>query len=143
MPKAMHHIALNCRDNAATEEFYKKWFGFARALKFEGPSGHPVIFIRLGDFYLELFKATEQGDGPDAKGPEVMGPQATGGEQPVGFKHFCLQVDGVRDYYERMKDEVEFTVTPVTPPALPHLTFVFFKDPDGNIVQLLEGWKEN
>ena len=34
MPKAMHHIALNCRDNAATEEFYKKWFGFERALTF-------------------------------------------------------------------------------------------------------------
>ncbi len=143
MPKAMHHIALNCRDNAASEEFYKKWFGFERAMKFDGPNGHPVIFIRLGDFYLELFKA---GDGPNAKGPEAMGtevigPKATGGEQPVGFKHFCLHVDGVRDYFQRMKDVVEFTVTPVTPPALPHLTFVFFNDPDGNIVQLLEGWK--
>ncbi len=136
MPKAMHHIALNCRDNARTEAFYKKWFGFERALTFTDSKGDSVVFIRLGDFYLELFKSTDAGKGSAGEGPEVMG-----GEQPVGFKHFCLEVDSVADYHQRMKDDVEFTVTPVTPPALPHLTFVFFKDPDGNIVQLLEGWK--
>ena len=77
------------------------------------------------------------------KGTPLRGAtESEGEEQPVGFKHFCLEVDNVADYYHRMKDEVPFTFPPTTPLALPHLTFVLFKDPDGNIVQLLEGWKE-
>ena len=90
MPKAMHHIALNCRDNAAMEAFYKKWFGFERALTFTDPNENPVVFIRLRDFYLELFKSTDAGKGSAGEGPEVLG-----GEQPVGFKHFCLDGDNV------------------------------------------------
>ena len=39
-----------------------------------------------------------------------------------------------------MKEAVEFTVEPMQPPALPGLTMAFFKDVDGNIVQLLENW---
>ena len=132
MPKAMHHIALNCRDNARTEAFYKKWFGFERALTFTDPKGYPVVFIRLGNFYLELFKSTG----------EAGGDLGEGGEQPVGFKHFALEVESVADYHERMKDAVTFTVPPTTPPAIPHVTLAFFKDPDGNIVQLLEGWEQ-
>ncbi len=136
MPKAMHHIALSCRDNAATEEFYKKWFGFERALTFTDPNGNPVVFIRLGDFYLELFKSSDAGKGSAGEGPQVMG-----GEQPVGFKHFALKVDSVADYHERMKMDVTFTVPPQTSPALSWMTLAFFKDPDGNIIQLMEGWK--
>ncbi len=138
MPKAMHHIALNCRDNARAEAFYKKWFGFERALTFTDTKGDPVVFIRLGDFYLELFKSDDKAGGDAGGGPKVMG-----GEQPVGFKHFALEVDSVADYHERMKDEVTFTVPPQASPALSGMTLAFFKDPDGNIVQLLEGWEIN
>ncbi len=127
MPKAVHHVALSCRDNAVTEAFYKKWFGFERARAFQDPKGNPVVFCRLGDFYLELFKSSDSA--------------AEGGEQPVGFKHFCIHVDSVKDDYERMKDEVNFTVPPTQPPALPDVTLAFFQDPDGTIVQLLQGWK--
>ena len=131
MLKGIHHIALNCRDNLKTEAFYKKWFGFNRALTFTDAKGDPVIFIRLENFYLELFKLDDK----------IGGTGKEGGEQLVGFKHFCFEVDSVEDYYRRMKEEVEFTVEPMTPPPLPHLTLAFFKDHDGNIVQLTQGWQ--
>ena len=126
MAKAIHHIALNCRDRSVTEQFYRKWFGFELVRTWKDGQGNEVVFYGLGDFYLELFPADQPG--------------AEGNEQPVGFKHFCFQVENVAEWYERMKEEVTFMVPPTQPPAFPEMTIAFFKDPDGNIVQLLENW---
>ena len=129
MTKAIHHIALNCRDLSVTEEFYRKWFGFVRKRIWKVAPGKEIVFCRMGDFYLELFQAEQ--------------PASEGNEQPVGFKHFCFQVDNATNWYEQMKSEVEFTVPATKSPAFPEMTIAFFKDPDGNIVQLLENWKDS
>jgi catechol 2,3-dioxygenase-like lactoylglutathione lyase family enzyme len=63
------HVGLNCRDQARTEEFYSRWFGFRRARVVEA-DGAEVIFLRSGDVYLELFAS----DGTRLFEPRADGP---------------------------------------------------------------------
>jgi len=55
------HVALSCHDPIATERFYTRHFGFRRARVIPIGGGQQIVFVRLGDVYLELFQAT--GDG--------------------------------------------------------------------------------
>ncbi|WP_052079667.1 VOC family protein [Vibrio navarrensis] len=52
------HIALNCQDPIATERFYSQFFGFERTRVYD-PGENQVVMIKLGECYLELFRASE------------------------------------------------------------------------------------
>lgn len=48
------HAALNCGDLDTTEKFYTTWFGARRVNEFD-LGDLRIVFLRLGDAYLELF----------------------------------------------------------------------------------------
>jgi len=75
--------------------------------------------------------------------PSRRGRTARGGEQTVGFKHLAFEVPDIDAAIEKLRgDGVE--PDPINDCAnLSHgLRICFFKDPDGNILELMEGWQD-
>jgi glyoxylase I family protein len=126
----MHHIAFNCRDRRALEVFYTKHFGFTRARVFnEGKPGE-FVMLRRGPMCIELFDAKPKADG-------------AGGEQEIGFKHIAFEVESIPDVVDALKAD-GVTPDPIIDAgaAVPGLTICFFRDPEGNIVELMHGWRD-
>lgn len=125
---SVQHIAFNCRDIHASEEFYRKHFGFRRARVFNAGQPDEFVMLRLGAMCLELFSA-ESG--------------RTGGEQPVGFKHLAFEVPRLEPAIERLQAD-GMTVDKIIELGhiAPGLRICFFKDRDGNVLELMEGWQD-
>lgn len=135
------HVGLTVSDIDRTIEFYKKYFGFELEMKSifppdfigavpqlyrqkEGTYSH-FAFLRSPDgVVLELFQFSTM----------------EAAEQPVwnrpGYHHICLKVASVPETYKKMvADGVEFFFEPkIKIEDGKH--WVFFKDPDGNLVEL-------
>ncbi len=132
MGRALQHVALNCRDRKAQERFYARHFGFTRARVFEGGRPDEFVMLKLGDLRFELFQS------------RGVPPGARGGEQPVGFKHLCLEVPDVAAKAGELRAE-GLEPGPVIDCShqVPGLRICFLQDPEGNTIELLEGWKDD
>lgn len=127
------HTALNCADQAATEEFYTRWFGFRRARVVPVPGGG-IVFLRSGPVLLELFAADA---GPD---PTVVqdGPHTAG-----GVRHIAFQTDDVDAFLIRMGDAASVTLGPASfDDVIPGWRTVWLRDPDGVIVEVSAGYRD-
>ena len=80
------HIAIGCKDPIKVEKFYKKYLGFKRARVIPIGDNEQIVFIKLGNVYLELFQAKEESPVPP---PEKDGPQYP------GLRHLALIVNSV------------------------------------------------
>ncbi len=121
----IHHVALVCKQVERTEEFYCRHLGFRRVRTCRAGQPDQFVMIRQGEFCLELFPGGQDGEAPK-----------------VGFKHLCFDVDDVDGWYGRLKDVAEVTSEPRNSAISPWLRLAFFKDPDGNIIELNQGWKD-
>jgi glyoxylase I family protein len=130
--KAFNHVAFNCRDVAAQERFYSKHFGFKRARTFKRGEPDEFIMIKLGSMRLELFPTDSL---------KISGCNA--GEQPVGFKHLAFEVPALDLMIEALKAD-GVACDPVIDLAhvKPGLRIVFFRDLEGNIIELMEGYAD-
>jgi glyoxylase I family protein len=134
MTLRFHHVALNCADQAASEAFYARHFGFRRARAFDIGEGRQVVFIRCGDVYLELFPA---GGGRDGAGPEKDGPTGQ------GERHLAFKVDDVDAQLRSMGEEARVTLGPISFDAfIPGWRTAWLADPDGNIVEVSQGFTD-
>lgn len=129
------HVALSCRDPLATERFYTQHFGFARARVIplgDGPDADQIVFLKSGSVYLELFRA--EGDSP-------LGVQTGDGPHTVGVRHIAFQVDDVDATMAAMGDAARVTLGPLDFGAfIPNWKTVWVHDPDGNIVEISQGY---
>ena len=132
MSRTVQHIALNCRDRLGQEEFYTKHFGFRRARVFEAGKPGEFVMLRLGDTCMELFQA-----GADAA-------EASGGEQPVGFKHMCFEVPDLQAKVDELA-AAGFEMGRIIDcdHQSPGLAVCFFKDPEGNVLELMQNWQDD
>ena len=129
-----HHMGLECRDLAATEGFYTRHFGFRRARFVALGDDNAIVFLRSGDFYLELFRATSTSPAPAAEG--------AGPEYP-GWRHLAFQVDDVDAALAAMGDDARVTAGPMGFDAfIPGWKTVWVADPDGNIVEISQGYRD-
>lgn len=129
--KAIQHVSLNCRDLKAQERFYTKHFGFRRSRVFNAGTPNEFVMLRLGTVRLELFSA-----GPGAKAQR-------GGEQPVGFKHLAFEVPDLEAAVAALKkDGIQPEAIIDCAPAVPGLRVCFFDDPDGNRLELMQGYRD-
>ncbi|MFW6189727.1 MAG: VOC family protein [Planctomycetota bacterium] len=130
MAKTVQHVAFNCRDKAAQEKFYARHFGFERARVFNADEPGEFVMLKLGDVRMELFQSQ-------------AGPDASGGPQPVGFKHLCFEVEDV-DAKRRELLEAGVDIDRVIDcgDQVPGLKVCFFRDPEGNVVELMTGWRD-
>jgi glyoxylase I family protein len=127
------HVALNCRDQQATEDFYREWFGFERARVI--PLGEEqIVFLRQGDVYLELFHATEGAINTST----ADGPQNTG-----AVRHIAFQTDDLDAFLTRIGDAVPISLGPLSfENFIPGWRTVWLIDPDGVIVEVSQGYRD-
>lgn len=127
------HVGLNCRDQPVTEEFYRRWFGFERARVV--PVGEQeIIFLRRGPVYLELFSSPE-------RSPVAAG--ADGPPYPGIARHLAFQTDDLDAFLDRVGDQVPVSLGPLRfDDIIPGWRTVWFTDPDGVIVEVSEGYRD-
>jgi glyoxylase I family protein len=125
-------MAMSCRDPIATEQFYTQYFGFQRSRVAPLGNGEQIVFIKLGDMYLELFQA--QGNSP-ASVAEQDGPKYP------AWRHLGFQVDNVDLKLSEMGNDARITLGPLNfDDYIPGWRSVWISDPDGNIVEISQGY---
>ena len=128
---ATHHIAFNCKDRAAQERFYTKLLGFRRARVFNAGTPDEFVMLRLGGTCLELFQAHGVPDSAQAA------------EQPVGFKHLAFEVEDIEATVRELQAAGLEPQNIIDCSALvPGLRICFFRDPEGNLTELMQGWSD-
>ena len=90
------------------------------------------MFLRAGDFYLELFRATAPAPG--------AAPAGAGPDSP-GWRHLAFKVDDVDAAVAAMGGDARITAGPMSFDAfIPGWKTVWVADPDGNIVEISQGY---
>lgn len=126
------HVGLNCRDMAVTERFYVNNFGFRRARVVSLGEGKQIVFLRSNDVWLELFQADGDGVQVDGDGPAV-----------AGFRHMAFKVDNVEAKVSELGDSAKVTLGPLHfDDFIKGWAGAWVKDPDGRIIELSEGYKD-
>jgi glyoxylase I family protein len=128
---AIHHVAFNCRDMRAQEEFYSKHFGFRRVRTFKAGTQGEFAVLRLGGACIELFPA-----GADAG-------DARGGSQPVGYAHLAFEVDDLDAAVAAVEaGGIETGGIKDCSKLLEGFRVCFFNDPEGNRIELMQGYRD-
>jgi catechol 2,3-dioxygenase-like lactoylglutathione lyase family enzyme len=141
MLKGFHHAAISTPDLARSVRFYCDLFGCTVEREFGWPAGIPeadaltglrnsaarAVMLKLHDSFLEIFEfssPTPQPGNPDRPACDH------------GITHICLAVQDSQAEYARLKAAgMRFHA----PPQAQDGGFVTYgRDPDGNIVELLE-----
>jgi len=127
------HVAISCKDPLIVEQFYTRHFGFKRARVV--PLGEDqIVFIKAGDVYLELFRATRETTVPPATG--------TGPEYPT-WRHIAFTVDDIDAKLATIGDEARITLGPVNfDDFIRGWRTVWIADPEGNIVEISQGYSD-
>ena len=127
----IQHVAFNCINKIKMEQFYTKHFGFRRARVFNAGSENEFVMLRLENMCIELFRST--GDRP-----------ASNSKNDVGFRHIafevldldnmvaCLIADGVK-----VGEIIDYS------DSVAGLRICFFDDPEGNKVEIMQGWSDD
>lgn len=128
---AFHHMGIACADPEVVEAFYRRHFGFERARVIPAADGQ-VVFLRNGNAYLELFKATvdasrKAGDGAGPTGP--------------GWRHLAFKVDDIEAKLAEMGQDARVTLGPLQfDEIIPGWRTVWVADPEDNIVEISQGY---
>ncbi len=129
-----HHIALNCKDTLVIERYYANHFGFRRPRSFDIGLSTPLLFVKRDDVYLELYPVSE--DRP------VAAPPADGYTYP-GVRHIAFKVENVDLKVAEMGDAAVIMHGPIDYGAfIPGWRTVWLADPEGNIVEVSQGYKD-
>lgn len=134
MLQIISQLAITCKDQEATEDWYVKHFSFRRARVAKLPDGSEIVFLKMADsaFYLELFQASE-------KSP--IEPATNDGYGFPGFRHLAFKVDNVDKKLEAMGSEARITLGPLDFDAwIPGWRTAWVADPDDRIIEISQGF---
>ena len=141
MIKGFHHAAISTPDLERCIDFYTRIIGGEVAWTFGWPAGTPeadevtglenseadAAMLKIGETFLEVFEFNSPDTPPRA------------GQRPVnlhGITHICLEVEDIQAEYERLKAAgMPFNCAPK---AQDGSSMVYGRDPDGNVVELIE-----
>jgi glyoxylase I family protein len=88
--------------------------------------------VKLGSVRLELFRA-------DLAKAEHQ----KGGEQGIGFKHLAFEAPRLEPAIEALRaDGIEPDPIIDMGQVIPGCRIVFFRDPEGNFIELMEGYRD-
>ncbi len=136
MNASFFHIAVTVKDIAPFEAFYAKHFGFQRARVIDLGDDAELLFLKNDDnFYLEVFPPEEDRPYPMAV--------ADGPHYP-GLRHIAFSVDDVEAKLREMGDDAQLTLGPLSfEDFIPGWKTAWIKDPEGNIVEITQGYKDS
>ncbi|MBA3947453.1 MAG: VOC family protein [Herpetosiphonaceae bacterium] len=115
-----HHVALVTPNFDRQREFYVERLGLPVVGAFHG---RRIVFIDTGSTTIELIEQDKAHAG------------AAG-----GWAHFAFEVADVDATYDELRNQgIAFHVVPKDfPPEAPDVRIAFFKDPDGNEIELVQ-----
>ena len=129
-----HHISLTCRDMVATERYYTRHFGFRRARVVPLGDDNQIVFLRGPGLHLELFRAGQE---------SPLKPPANDGYPWPGVRNFSFQVNDVDAKLAAMGVQAELAFGPMSFDAfIPGWRSAWLRDPDGNLVQITQGYTD-
>jgi glyoxylase I family protein len=127
---AFNHIAINCKDPILVERFYTKHFGFRRSRVYL-PGPGQVVVIKSGPLALELFPS--KGDRPSLV-------ERDGTEYP-GVRHVAFLVGDLDAKLKAMGSDAKLSLGPLDMSQfIPGMRVAWIADPEGNIVELNQGY---
>jgi glyoxylase I family protein len=114
-----HHVAIYTANFEHIRDFYVNTLNMPVRGAFEG---YNIVFVDAGTTTIELV--------------EDAGERADNG----GWRHLALEVPDVDAAYAELEAQgVPFHVTPEDfPPRAPKVRIAFFRDPDGNELELVQ-----
>ncbi len=135
MNTTFFHLAVTVKDLGVFENYYAKHFGFYRARVIALGDDAELVFLKNQDgFYFEVFPPEEERPYPMAL--------ADGPHYP-GLRHIAFQVDDVDAKLEEMGADAHITLGPLHfDDFIPGWKTVWLKDPEGNIVEITQGYKD-
>jgi glyoxylase I family protein len=147
----LHHVGILVTDFDRSRAFYDKLFGMeptisttvGRSVEFDRQVGATgararVAFYDVANTSVELIEFLEPREEPDRRGNVPHVP---------GSKHLCFLVEDCDAAYREMKaGGYDFLAPPChfgdENADLKGVIFAYFRDPDGNIVEILEDPKQ-
>jgi catechol 2,3-dioxygenase-like lactoylglutathione lyase family enzyme len=141
MMMRFHHAAISTPDLDRIKAFYMDVVGCEEAWDFGWQSGSAeadamtglkdsaarAVMLKLGDSFLEIFEFSS----PTPRTAETARPVCD-----HGITHICLQVEDLHAEYARMKSAgMIFHSAPLTQDSG---YVIYGRDPDGNVVELIE-----
>lgn len=129
------HLGMNCENQLRFEKFYEKYFGFKRVQTFDIGEGKEIFYMKNEDgFYFEVFPAI--GERPQPY------PENDGWTYP-SVRHLAFQVDDVDAKLAEMGKDAVLTLGPLDFSGfIPGWKTVWLKDPEGNIIEISQGYKD-
>ena len=122
----LDHVLIVVSDLERSVDFYGL-IGFLHVETIQRPDDR-VAVMRLGDARIELMHQRE--------GLETSRPPRR--VTDIGFRHLGFRVSDVAEAYERLKDRVRFDSPPIPIAGRPGRLTVFFHDPDGTELHLVQ-----
>jgi catechol 2,3-dioxygenase-like lactoylglutathione lyase family enzyme len=123
------HVAVTVHDMERSVDFYRDLLGFevvGQLLLDDGT--FKIVYLRSGGAHLELFAFRKAAVATPVGVSDSVG----------GFKHLALQTSEVDAVAARLEAAgVTFTVEPMD--AAGGVRLAFFRDPDGNLLELVSG----
>ncbi|MFO7962332.1 MAG: VOC family protein [Desulfobacterales bacterium] len=146
MIRRIHHVAISTPDIERLSAFYRDALGFdvememaewrphtATGDRVDGVTGlkrsaGKVLMLRKGGMIIEFFEFR-------SPKPRIFSSRRV---CDCGFTHICLVVDDLDSEFNRLKNAGMRFHTPPSKDSLGGLRAVYGRDPDGNVIELLE-----
>ncbi len=126
MIQYVDHVAITVKDMNRSIEFYTEKLGFTITRSSE-TSTVKTVFVGRGQVQLELF-ALKQGSAKPV--PELQ-------QDEIGIKHIAFNVTDLDTLIKEYREKGIVFISEVRQAGTRR--HIFFKDPDGITLQLLEG----
>ncbi len=131
MLPVVSHIAYRWLNREAIENFYTKYFGFKRAQVFNPNKSNELVVLKLGAMRLELFQL---------KGDLVPATVSNS----TGYLHLAFEVDNLEVFINQLNaDNIQTGEIHDCSFAVEGMCVCFFKDPEGNIIEIMQGYKDD
>jgi catechol 2,3-dioxygenase-like lactoylglutathione lyase family enzyme len=141
MIRGIHHTAISTADLERSVRFYRDLLGFEQILTSEWNRGAKtadkitglqdsaarLVMLKAGNACIEIFQYSS----PHARPGDPQRPACD-----HGITHLCLDVRDIEAEYERLK--AAGMVFHCPPQNMGGVSATYGRDPDGNIVELLE-----
>ena len=143
MIRGLHHCAIVTEDLERSVAFYCSHFGFERVLESGWERGYARVdaivglkdtaarFVMIGNGtdFIEIFHYSSPERAPETRLHQANDP---------GFAHICFEVDDIDAEYKRLLAVGMHFHTPPPLGSPNGVRSTYGRDPDGNIVELLQ-----